>query len=396
MRVLLVTDWTANEGGIEVYVARASEALRAAGHEVRLLTSSIGSTERSGADYVAYASDNPAAQLVLQINNPFALARVRAALDEFQPDVAQVNMFEKYLSPTVFRGLRGVPTVAFVHYYKPICPTALKVLPDGSLCRVPAGLACLQSRCVGVAEWLRDRPRYALIRAALAGADRVLACSEWMVEQLQLNGIPAESIPLPVPAPGPGFVRSPSPEPLFLYCGRLDQAKGVDLLLQTFATVLAARPAARLQVLGDGPRRGQLQSLAEKLGIAGAIRFDGQVAFAGVETALAQAWALVAPSVWPEPLGLVAIEAITHGVPVIASASGGFAETVEHGVSGLLVANGDQRALTDCLMSAVDRGPTTIPEDIVRSLRSRHDAARHGARLAAIFGEAIGRRRHLA
>jgi glycosyltransferase involved in cell wall biosynthesis len=217
-----------------------------------------------------------------------------------------------------------------------------------------------------------------------------------MVEQLQLNGIPAESIPLPVPAPGPGFVRSPSPEPLFLYCGRLDQAKGVDLLLQTFATVLAARPAARLQVLGDGPRRGQLQSLAEKLGIAGAIRFDGQVAFAGVETALAQAWALVAPSVWPEPLGLVAIEAITHGVPVIASASGGFAETVEHGVSGLLVANGDQRALTDCLMSAVDRGPTTIPEDIVRSLRSRHDAARHGARLAAIFGEAIGRRRDLA
>lgn len=151
MRVLLITDWTANDGGIEVYVSRAAQGLRAAGHDVRLLTSSIATDGRAAADYVAFGTDNPAAQTVLQIVNPFALARVRAAVRDFRPDAVQVNMFEKYLSPGIFQALRGVPTVALVHYSKPVCPTALKLLPGGSLCRVPAGLVCWRSGCVGLA-----------------------------------------------------------------------------------------------------------------------------------------------------------------------------------------------------------------------------------------------------
>jgi glycosyltransferase involved in cell wall biosynthesis len=387
--VLLVTDWTPNEGGIEAYVTRASHALQAAGHEVRLLTSSAGSAGGGAADYVALGTDNPAAQTFLQVANPFAVARVHAAVRDFRPDVVQVNMFEKYLSPAIFQALRGVPTVAFVHYYKPICPTALKFLPDGSLCRVPAGLVCWRSRCVGLAEWLRDRPRYALIRAGLAQSDKVLACSRWMVEQLRLNGIPAEAIPLPVPPPAPGFARLPSREPLFLYCGRLDPEKGVDLLLRAFGRVLVSRPAARLRILGDGPRRAALEALATELGIREAVRFNGRVSFAEIEVALSGAWALVAPSLWPEPLGLVAIEAITRGVPAIASASGGFGETVDEGVSGHLVPNGDERALVDRLISAVDGGPMTVPADVVLALRSRHDPTRHAELLGVVFREAM-------
>jgi glycosyltransferase involved in cell wall biosynthesis len=389
MRVLLITDWTANEGGIEAYVTRASDGLQDAGHEVRLLTSSVGSAARGTADYVALGTDNAAAQILLQIANPFALARVRTALRDFRPDVVQVNMFEKYLSPAIFQALRGVPTVALVHYSKPVCPTALKLLPDGSLCQVASGLVCWRSHCVGLVEWLRDQPRYALIRSGLAQAERVLACSRWMVEQLRLNGIAADPIPLPVPAPEPGYVRAPSREPTFLYCGRLNWEKGVDLLLHAFARVLAERPAARLRIQGGGPRQAALEALAERLGIRRAVRFDGRTSFGEVEMALSQAWALVAPSLWPEPLGLTAIEAITRGVPAIASASGGFAETVEHGVSGYLVPNGDQQALVECLICAVDGGPLAVPDDLVQALRRRHDPTHHTALLTTIFREAV-------
>jgi glycosyltransferase involved in cell wall biosynthesis len=194
-----------------------------------------------------------------------------------------------------------------------------------------------------------------------------------MVEQLRLTGIAAEAIPPPVPPPGPGFVRAPSREPVFLYCERLDPEKGVDLLLRAFARVLASRPAARLRIVGGGPRRTALEALAADLGIIGAVRFDGRASFSEVEAALSDAWALVAPSVWPEPLGLAAIEAITHGVPAITSASGGFAESVEDGVSGYLVANGDELALADRLASAVAGGPMTVPDDVVQALRKRHD-----------------------
>lgn len=393
MRVLLVTDWTANEGGIETYVTRVSHALRGQGHQVRLMTSSVGSSARAAADYVAFGTDNRAAQALLQIANPFAVARVRAAVRDFRPDVVQVNMFEQYLSPAIFPALRQVPTIALVHYSKPVCPTALKLLPNGAMCEVPAGLVCWRSHCVGLAEWLRDRPRYAMIRSGLARTAKVLACSRWMAGQLRLNGIAAEAIPLPVPPPEPGFLRTPSPEPVFLYCGRLNWEKGVDLLLHAFARVLVERPAARLRILGGGPRQAALETLAEDLGIKGAVSVEGRAPFGEVEAALRQAWALLAPSIWPEPLGLTAIEAITRGVPAITSAAGGFAETVVPGVSGSLVPNGDERALAESIIREVDSGPLAVPEDVVRALRQRHDPTHHAALLTDIFRDAMDARR---
>jgi glycosyltransferase involved in cell wall biosynthesis len=211
---------------------------------------------------------------------------------------------------------------------------------------------------------------------------------------LRRNGISAEPLPLPVPAPDADFVRSPAREPLFVYCGRLNREKGVDLLLRAFARVLELRPRARLRIVGDGPRRPQLEGFASQLGRR-AVRFEGRVSFAGVEAAFRDAWALVAPSLWAEPLGLVAIEAITRGLPAIASARGGFAETIVDGVSGRLVRNGDEQALVDSLVATIDRGPSTVPEHAVRALRRRHDVEEHNSRLIALFREIDNERRRV-
>jgi len=153
------------------------------------------------------------------------------------------------------------------------------------------------------------------------------------------------------------------------------------------------RPTVELRVLGGGPRLKELQTRAAELNVADAVRFDGRVSFREVEAALADAWALVAPSVWPEPLGLVAIEAITRRVPAITSALGGFAETVRHGVSGYLVPNGDVQALAEALAAAVDAGPLDVPEEAVRELRKRHDVAEHAAALVDIFHSAVNAHR---
>lgn len=394
MRVLLVTDWTANEGGIETYVARLRDELRATGDEVRLLTSSAGSAARGSAEYVALGSDRSFAQAGLQLVNPSAVARVRQALREFRPDVVQVNMFEKYLSPAVLYATQRVPTVAMVHYSKPICPTALKLLPDGALCTEPAGLVCLRSKCVGLAEWLRDRPRYALLHGGLARMSRVLACSRWLARELAAAGIEAEPIPLPVPAPGSGYRHVPTAEPRFVYAGRLNREKGVDLLCRAFARLSTRRPAARLRIIGDGPRRAELESLAARLGLGARVEFVGRLPFAAVELELASAWALVAPSLWPEPFGFAAAEAIIRGVPVVASASGGHGETIEQGVSGLLFPNGDETALLQAL-EEVEGGRAfpahALPEEVAERLRSRHDPKEHANRLRAIFHELTAR-----
>ncbi len=100
----------------------------------------------------------------------------------------------------------------------------------------------------------------------------------------------------------------------------------------------------------------------------------------------------MAPSLHAEPLGLVAIEAMVHGVPVIASATGGFAETVREGVSGLLFANGDEPALVRALEAVAQRRafPTQrVGDEVVRRISEAHSLERHVLRLRQIHREVL-------
>jgi glycosyltransferase involved in cell wall biosynthesis len=395
MRILLITDWLAAQGGVEAYTTWLRAGLQAAGDEVRLLTSAAGTAADGSAEFVAWGTNQVAAQIVLQVVNPFAVVRVREALRAFRPDVALVNMFALHLSPAILRPLRDVPTVLSVNEYKVVCPLGSKLLPDGRLCAQRAGLVCWRSGCLGFSHWLRDQPRYALIRAAVRDVDRILACSRWLQCELAANDIEAEHVYLPVPLPGASFRREPAARPTFMFCGGLRVEKGVSLLLQAFARLHVEAPTARLRIVGAGAQRAQLEQLAGALGLAGAVTFTGWLPPAAVEQQLSDAWALVAPSLWAEPLGLVALEAIVRGVPVIASRSGGFSETVEHGISGLLFPNGDADALLDHLR-AIAGGqafPThSLAASVVRQVADAHSLDRHVARVRGIFEEVASRR----
>jgi hypothetical protein len=153
MRALLITDWMAGSGGAESYITWVRDGLRAAGDEVRLLTSSAGTAGDGSAEYRAYGTDLLVAQAFLQIVNPFAVAEVRRALREFRPDVAFVNMFEHHLSPVILGQLRGVPTVLSLTDYKSVCPLGTKLLPDGRICSDKAGAVCLRRSCVSLPHW---------------------------------------------------------------------------------------------------------------------------------------------------------------------------------------------------------------------------------------------------
>lgn len=110
-----------------------------------------------------------------------------------------------------------------------------------------------------------------------------------------------------------------------------------------------------------------------------------------IEPLLADAWALVAPSRWAEPLGLTAIEAIVRGVPVVATAIGGLSETVEPGVTGLLFPNGDAEALAACLRDIIANPVwSSLSPDAVERLARRHDPDRHIEDMRALFAEIAG------
>ncbi len=346
MRILMLIEWNPGRGGAEAWALWLRDALREAGDDVRLLTSAAGTAADGTADYVAPTARRPAARALLQIHDPRAAATVRRAVKEFRPEVALVNMFAHHLSPSVFRALRPTPVVLFVSDYKLVCPLGSRLLPDGSLCQNQAGLPCLAAGCLSPAHWLRDQLRYAAIHRALRRVHTIVACSAWMQAELKCAGWP--SLALPIPAlPHPTLPRRPAGEPRFLFLGRLDREKGVDLLLEAFARM---PPPGSLHLAGVGPCRDALEARVRDLGLGGRVQFLGWLDRAAIAQELALAWALVVPSLWAEPLGMVAQEAIAAGVPVIASASGGLAEIVGEGRHGLLFANGNGPALTACLL----------------------------------------------
>jgi glycosyltransferase involved in cell wall biosynthesis len=389
MRVLLVTDWTAERGGVETYLVQLRHGLEVSGVETRLLVSSVG--DGAGlADYVAPGSDRAAVQALSQLVNPAAMRAVRSAVRDFRPDVVHVSGFELQLSPAVLAALAGTPSVVNVAWTKPVCPTGHKLLPGGALCERRWGVACREEGCLHGVRWVRELARYRMIAVALRSATAIVTCSRHMRSMLATHGLAARALDWPALPPGPSFARSRAARPVFVAAGRLSREKGIVTLIESLSRIRAGGVDACVRLVGDGPQRASIERLAARLGVADAVEITGWVEHDAVEAYLQDAWALVAPSLWAEPLGLSAVEAIVRGVPVVASAVGGYAETVEPGVTGLLCRNGDVDDLARCL-DDVARGRAfgdgTLAHAAVERLARRHALVTHVEALSGIFEE---------
>ncbi len=153
---------------------------------------------------------------------------------------------------------------------------------------------------------------------------------------------------LVAPPPVATSVPEAAPKPnLILFLGRLEADKGVYDLLDAVARVRAAVPDLRLVCAGDGDRIG-VAHYAERLGIADAVKFTGWVGPSGKRALLEHAAIFALPS-YDEALPVSLVEAMSAGLPVVASPVGGIAEVVADGASGFLVAPGDKGALERAL-----------------------------------------------
>jgi glycosyltransferase involved in cell wall biosynthesis len=153
------------------------------------------------------------------------------------------------------------------------------------------------------------------------------------------------------------------------------ERKGVHVLLDALA-LLPEEPPIQLEVLGDGPEREALEHRARSLGVAERVHFHGFVPREELERQLAECDALVLPAVVDakgdvEGLGVVLLEAMSFGKPVIASAAGGIPDIVRPSENGLLVPPGDAKSLA-AAVECLARDPA-----LVRSLgaAARRDVA---------------------
>lgn len=133
----------------------------------------------------------------------------------------------------------------------------------------------------------------------------------------------------------------------FLTVAFLERPKGLHILLQAFAAAFGREKHVRLMVGGDGPQRSELEELAGRLGIADQVDFLGLLSREGVREAMWQANVFVLPSL-VETFGVVLIEALSTGLPVVATRCGGPEDIVQDGV-GVLCDPGDVHGLANAL-----------------------------------------------
>lgn len=172
-------------------------------------------------------------------------------------------------------------------------------------------------------------------------------------------------IPPGVPAGNfPPRVGLPSGPPAFVVMGRIVPEKGVDVAIAAMRDV----PDAVLTVVGDGPEEPGLVALADRLGVAGRVRFAGVVENTALAPVLHAADALLVPSTYEEPFGIVAVEAALAGLPSIVSRVGGLKDIVVNGETGLVVPPSDADALAAAMRRlASDRAATARMGEAARA-----------------------------
>ncbi|MBM4129459.1 glycosyltransferase [bacterium] len=341
-----------HRGGMETILREMAEGLLDDGCDVTLLTS--GGGVRSAAEAIRGPRSGRSGRLLRaarvgvvhsQPVNPGLPATLRRELARGGVDLLHLHLPNPLAAAACLAArrdptLRRVPLA--VWYHADITRQRL-----GGRLVAPLVRACLREAagiCVSSAS-LRDRsPLLAAFRAKVTVVPFGIAGSPWRQVEPRRDGP-------------------------FLFVGRLVGYKGVDVLLQALVGV----PAARLDLVGDGPLAGALRAQARRLGVADRTAFLGEMDGDGIAARLGSARALVLPSLdRSEAFGLVQLEAMAAGVAVVCTdLPTGVAEVGVPDRTCLRVPPGDPAALGSAL--AALQGDGELCRRLGAAGRARYD-----------------------
>jgi glycosyltransferase involved in cell wall biosynthesis len=403
MRILLANDGFGDAGGVQNYLDAIADGLAGRGHALAVLHRD--------------ATPAPFAGRATSALPQFSTATdgVRAAIDRvaaWAPDVCfshNMNVLE------IDRALIDRwPVVKFMHGYFGTCIGGQKRFgfPVVQPCDRRFGVACLAlygprhcgelslSAFVGHYQWAREQ------HALLARYHTIVVASGHMKREFVRNGVHPSQIqvnplfsthtepPSAVPAP---MTSAPRPWTV-AFAGRMTVLKGGDLLVDA-AAAAAARLGRSIELLliGDGPQRRAWEERAASRGVP--CTSPGWLNGSERWRALSRATILALPSSWPEPFGLVGLEAGALGIPAVAFDVGGIREWLRPGINGCLASADPPRsetfaaALVDALsdttrLAAMGAGAIEVAREM--SLSHHLDA------LDSIFFASIGSHAHSA
>ena len=361
MRVGLVCPYAWDRpGGVQSHVRSLGEALRVRGHEVLVLApSTAGDGTAPGVTLVGKAVAVPANGSVAALAfGPGVAAGVRRALADFRPDV--LHLHEPLIPSLSLLALRGaeVPAVGTFH---------------------------------AAAEWSFG---YGVARGALAGTIKRLAVRTIVSDSARAlveRYFPGEYVLTPNGVDTAAFARARparhAPGAAVLFLSRIERRKGLEVLVRAVAR-LHDRDVT-LVVGGSGPEERSVQALAASLGVA--VQWLGRVPDEEVAPTYRGADVYCAPGLGGESFGIVLVEAMAAGVPVVCSDLPGFRAVA--GDAAALVPPGDPTALADALGRVLDDAAETRRMRAAGTLvAARYDWGALIERVEGVYETALARR----
>ena len=337
MRVLFVHERFGAFGGAEANILATARAFRARGHTVGILSGD--QTAKGGEDW----AETFASRFDLAPEN--ISGSVGSAAAGFKPDLIYLHKLSNLEAVEKLLSL-DAPCVRMVHDHELYCMRGCKyhylsrkictrafspycVLPCGGFA-VRNGSSWPLLKWVSYAEKKREIELHHQFR-------RLIVNSSYMKAELVNNGFLPESIELhaPVSPENEAGTRSSfGPRNVIVYAGQIIRGKGVDVLIESLARV---QEPFECYILGEGSHRPACERLVRRLGLAERVRFCGFVPREELAKYYRDCSVAVVSSVWPEPFGMVGIEAMRYGLPVVAFDAGGIKEWLIDGYNGYLV-----------------------------------------------------------
>jgi glycosyltransferase involved in cell wall biosynthesis len=372
MKILYCNKYNFPFSGTEVYLFDLMNMMRAEGHEVALFSMTDPRGEPTAYDqhfmpWVDFKQENPGllgrAKLAAHaIYSRDARRRLRHVIAEFRPDVAHVRNIYHHLSPSILWELKkqDVPVMYHLNDFKLLCPS-YNLVSKGNVCERcrggkfrhmlsegcyagPRGAAALLTAEAYLHKWLSTYE---------SCVDQFLAPSRFVKTKLIEHGWDAsriEVLPHFQRVAARPFHDTPADAPI-LYFGRLSPEKGLTDLLHAMQRL----PHIRLRVAGEGPQRGELETLAKTLSLEN-VEFIGKVGGVVLDDVIAAARFTVLPSRAYETFGKSILESYAGRRAVVASDLGSRRELVLDGQTGFLFRPGDIDHLAE-VISFLDQRP---------------------------------------
>jgi len=273
--------------------------------------------------------------------------RVKDIIKSEDPDIIHLHETFLFMSPFIIRKLIKLkPTVQTLHNSIFFCPKHTKILPGGDICNYGMGTKCISSGCLREINLPLALSMFWRILVTKK-VDKVIVPSHYLKEESVRNGIPSEKIEIV-----PHFTdKNPKNEYIepegdtILFVGRTDLLKGIGELINALSLIKERLWKAYIIGTGDGLEK--YIKMSQDLGIEEKIIFLKNLDYEDIDEYYQKALMVVFPSMCTESFGLVGIEAMSFGRPVVAFDVGGPREWLVDGETGFLVKRGDIKGLAD-------------------------------------------------